>query len=70
MAERMTSESCRVVRFSRYTSLWSEESAMTINQSNKSISQSGEQHNNDTRSSSKNVFLKTIFYKICQTTLT
>lgn len=29
----MTSESWRVVRFSRYTVLWSEESAKTINQS-------------------------------------
>lgn len=43
MAERMTSESWRVVRFSRYTVLWSEESAKTINQS-----VSGEQHDNET----------------------
>lgn len=33
MAERMTSESCRVVRFRWYTVLWPEESAETINQS-------------------------------------
>ncbi len=31
MAERMTSESWRVVRFSWYSVLWSEESAKTIN---------------------------------------
>lgn len=33
MAERMTSESCSVVRFRWYTLLWPEESAETINQS-------------------------------------
>lgn len=43
MAERMTSESCRVVRFRWYTVLWPEESAETINQS-----VSGSQVNNMT----------------------
>lgn len=33
MAERMTSESWRVVRFRWYTVLWPEESAKAINQS-------------------------------------
>lgn len=43
MAERMTSESWRVVRFSRYIILWSAEPAKIINQP-VSVRQAGEKH--------------------------
>lgn len=56
MAERMTSESWRVVRFSLYTVLWSEESAKTINQS---VSDSQVNH----------MTMKPFLYTVCNTKL-